>query len=140
LPEFAAPAARPALVRAPHPALRELVSQAARALAELDAGRLEELALSCQALNRDLNSGTLPIKEAERLAAEAREARRDMAIFARVLEATRANVEVIERLRELRSGRVEYTLNDTAGRKARWPAKENTVGAMRPTENRHGND
>jgi hypothetical protein len=34
--------------------LKELVVEASRALARLDAGRLEELALSCQALNREL--------------------------------------------------------------------------------------
>jgi hypothetical protein len=34
--------------------LKDLVIEASRALARLDADRLEELALSCQALNRDL--------------------------------------------------------------------------------------
>ena len=32
----------------------------------------------------------------------------EMAVFARVLEATRANLNVMNRLRELRSGRLEY--------------------------------
>jgi hypothetical protein len=36
------------------PKLKELVVEASRALARLDAERLEELALSCQALNREL--------------------------------------------------------------------------------------
>jgi hypothetical protein len=36
------------------PKLKELVVEASRALARLDADRLEELALSCQALNREL--------------------------------------------------------------------------------------
>jgi hypothetical protein len=36
------------------PKLKELVVEASRALAQLDAERLEELALSCQALNREL--------------------------------------------------------------------------------------
>jgi hypothetical protein len=31
-----------------------------------------------------------------------------MAVFARVLEATRANLNVMNRLRELRAGRLEY--------------------------------
>ena len=31
-----------------------------------------------------------------------------MAVFARVLEATRANLKVMNRLRELRAGRLEY--------------------------------
>ena len=38
------------------PELKELVREASRALASLDAGRLEELALSCQALNRELDA------------------------------------------------------------------------------------
>jgi hypothetical protein len=32
-----------------------------------------------------------------------------MAVFARVLEATRANLNVMKRLRELRAGQLEYT-------------------------------
>ncbi len=41
---------------ATNPELKELVVEASRALARLDAPRLEELALSCEALNRDLDS------------------------------------------------------------------------------------
>ena len=92
------------------PKLKELVVEASRALARLDADRLEELALSCQALNRDLNRDLQPA-DGDRhaaLAAEAREAVRDMAVFGRVLEATRANLHVMNRLRELRLGRLEY--------------------------------
>jgi hypothetical protein len=86
--------------------LKELVVEASRALARLDADRLEELALSCQALIRELP----PASAGERalLASQARESVGEMAIFARVLEATRANVNVMNRLRELRGGRLEY--------------------------------
>ena len=151
---FLAPPAPPSPSR---PALKDIVSEAARALAQLDAARLEELALSCQALNRslhgetlrevtrdsglganpDLNPALLPINEAERarLAVEARAARREMAVFARVLEATRANVQVIERLRELRAGRLEYAPGPTADFEACWPSKESGQG-----ETGHGND
>ena len=92
-------------LRPAYPELRQLVSEASRALATLDAGRLEELALSCQALNR----GLAPRGAAERaaLARQAREAAGDMAIFARVLEATRANLKVMRRLRQLREGRFD---------------------------------
>jgi hypothetical protein len=88
------------------PELKQLVAEASRALARLDADRLEELALSCQALNRDLE----PAGREERagLARQAREAQKELAIFARVLEATRANLHVMSRLRELRAGRLEY--------------------------------
>jgi aminopeptidase N len=89
-----------------HPELKELVVEASRALARLDADRLEELALSCQALNRDLK----PLRPENRtlLARQAHEAAGDMATFARVLEATRANLDVMNRLRDLRAGRLEY--------------------------------
>lgn len=88
------------------PRLRELVVEASRSLARLDAVRLEELALSCQALNRDLVEADREARAA--FAAESGEAAGDMAVFARVLEATRANLQVMNRLRELREGRLEY--------------------------------
>jgi hypothetical protein len=92
--------------RRERPELKELVVDASRALARLDADRLEELALSCQALNRDL--GSAGAGERAALASQAREAAREMAVFARVLEATRANLKVMNRLRELRGGLLEY--------------------------------
>jgi hypothetical protein len=88
------------------PRLRDLVVEASRSLARLDAGRLEELALSCQALNRDLAGADR--KALAALAVESKEAEGEMAVFARVLEATRANLRVMNRLRELREGRLEY--------------------------------
>jgi hypothetical protein len=102
------------------PELRELVREASRALACLDAGRLEELALSCQALNRD------PAAERTALARQAREAVGDLAVFGRVLEATRANLQVMNRLRELRAGRLEY--------------KEHRAWGRAATESGHGNN
>jgi hypothetical protein len=88
------------------PQMKELVVEASRALARLDADRLEELALSCQALNRALPPASP--EDGRALVAEARDAAGEMAVFARVLEATRANISVMNRLRELRAGRVEY--------------------------------
>ncbi len=93
--------------RQANPKLKELVVEASRALARLDAGRLEELALSCEALNRELSS--LSADEKRELAGQAREATADMAVFARVLDATRANRNVMNRLRELRAVRLEYS-------------------------------
>jgi len=88
------------------PELTELVCEASHALARLDSKRLEELALSCQALNREL----VPSNSAARAdqARQAREASEEMVVFARVMEATRANLNVMKRLRELRAGRLEY--------------------------------
>jgi len=87
-----------------HPELRAIVLQASRALARLDAERLEELALSCQALNRDLEiAGVIDRRD---LARQARDAQQDLAVFARMLEATRANLSVVKRIRALRAGRL----------------------------------
>src|ERR1019366_3848530 len=103
------------------PELKRLVIEASQALARLDADRLEELALSCQALSRDLK----PVDEPERaeLRRQAKESTGEMAVFARVLEATRANLSVMHRLRELRAGRLEYG-------QVEWAR----------TESRHGNN
>ena len=100
--------ARPA-----NPELKELVVEASRALARLDARRLEELALSCQALSRDLE--TLKPEERRDLARQAHEAGTDMAVYARVLDATRANRNVMRRLQELRAVRLEYSERQARG-------------------------
>jgi len=102
------PEARPA-----NPELKEIVIEASRALARLDAARLEELAISCQALTRSLNPTDLD--ERKLRARQAREAKGDMAVFARVIEATRANLNVMNRLREIRVGRLEYTEKQARG-------------------------
>jgi len=108
--------------RRQHADLKELVVEASRALARLDSDRLEELALSCQALNRDLApEGTGRGAEMYR---QALEAKGDMAVFARVLEATRANLDVMNRLRELRTGRLEYGERLARG----WPRTEGGHG------------
>jgi hypothetical protein len=104
------------------PPLKALVVEASRALAHLDAERLEELALSCDALNRELSPPGAQARAC--LAEQAKEAAADMAVFARVLEATRANLHVMQRLRDLRAGRLEYS--ETAGRV--WPPAEKSHG------------
>jgi len=106
------------------PKLKEVVVEASRALAQLDADRLGELALSCQALNRELAPAS-PERQAE-LAVEAREAAEDMVLFARVLQVTRANLNVMRRLRELRGSRLDYG--------------ELQVQGWSRTENRHGDN
>lgn len=101
------------VTRPANPKLKELVVEASRALARLDAPRLEELALACQALTR----AGIPEDADERklLAGQAREAEADLAVFARVLDATRANLNVMKRLRELRVVRLEYTERQARG-------------------------
>ena len=87
--------------------LKTIVAEASRALAALDAVRLAELALSCEALNCRMAEGQDPDQRNE-MARQAREAAADMAVFGRVLEATRANLHVMNRLREMRLGQLEY--------------------------------
>ncbi|MGA7858788.1 MAG: hypothetical protein WCA11_12710 [Terracidiphilus sp.] len=89
------------------PELKEIIAEASRALAHLDAGRLEELASSCEALNREMNAAGAAGHRA--LAKGASEAVKEMAVFSRVLTATRANVEVMNFLQELRAARLEYS-------------------------------
>jgi hypothetical protein len=105
-----------------HPPLKELLVEASRALACLDADRLEELALSCEALNRDSIPGDPKIRA--ELARQAKEAASEMAVFERVLEATRANLNVMQRLRDLRAGRLEYGEQTSQG----WVRTENSHG------------
>ena len=117
------------------PALRELVVEASRALARLDADRLEELALTCQVLNRDLRCGSESTdREAPRdLAGEAREAVADLAVFGRVLDATRANLHVMCRLRDLRQGRREYDSEQA-------PRALASINWISRTETKHGDN
>lgn len=88
------------------PELKVMVAEASRALARLDSERLEELALTCHALNRNLAPSSVVARTA--LATEAREATKEIAVLARILEATRSNADVLRRLRELRGSRLEY--------------------------------
>lgn len=96
-----------------HPELKEIVMEASRALALLDADRLEELALSCQALNRDPRPVTR--EERRELARQSRDAVRPMATFARVLDATGANLRVMRQLREIRMGHLDYSDGQSLG-------------------------
>jgi hypothetical protein len=91
------PEMRKQVHRRANPDLRELIVEASLSLARLDADRLDELALSCQALNRDMvpSSGEGRMK----LARQAQQAAGEMAVFARVIEATRANLDVLNRQR-----------------------------------------
>lgn len=93
--------------RVVRPNLKDVVTEASQALARLDGARLEELALSCAALNREMTR--VEPDDKEQLVRGARAAVREMAVFARVLEATRANIRVMHRLQELRLGRLEYS-------------------------------
>lgn len=93
-------------MRGASPELKQLVVEASRALAHLDTDRLEELALSCEALNQALPR--FSPEERQELARQASAATADLAVFARVLEATRSNLKVMRRLQELHLEYLEY--------------------------------
>jgi hypothetical protein len=110
--------------------IREVLAEASRALATLDATRLEELAMACQALNRvgETHAGTdadpLNRRNDRKLARQAREAVGDMRAFGRVLDATRANLSVMRRLRQIREGHIEYSEAQARG----WASSEPGYG------------
>jgi hypothetical protein len=57
-------------------------------------------------------------------ARQARDASAEMAIFAKVIEATRANLNVMNRLRELRGAPLEYSEVEARG----WERRESGHG------------
>ncbi len=86
------------------PGLSRMVVEAVQALSKLDAERLEELACACRALNSEQGRAGRPaVTQDAHISAE------DMAALARVLEVTRANLEVMNRLREFHARRIEYS-------------------------------
>jgi hypothetical protein len=104
------------------PQLKELVGEASQALACLDTMRLEELAQCCQTINREMTPANSAVRADH--ARQAGEAAEELAVFARVMEATRANLNVMKRLRELCCGRLEYS-----GEQIRqWPSSESGNG------------
>lgn len=89
--------------------LKEIVSEASQALASLDAQRLEEMAVSCQILNRCSEASGVADEFVSGLAGPERfQAARELALLGRILEATRLNLKVLYRLREIRAARLEY--------------------------------
>ena len=85
--------------RAESTKLKQIVAEASRALAHVDADRLEEMTLYCESLLDE------PITDI----ANYRETAQEMAIFSRVLDATRANVRVMRQIRELREADAEHS-------------------------------
>jgi hypothetical protein len=103
--------------------LKTILADATRALACLNADRLEELAASCRALQRGLLIPNLspdlnPDDKGRRLdrgvlahpspARQSREALSELAAFAGVLQATRANLDVMHRLQARGREGLEY--------------------------------
>lgn len=86
--------------------LKELADGALHALARLDAERLERLAIACGAFRRRQAAGN--VREGKAQSWDAGEAVCAIAVFARVMEATRGNLSLMNRIRALCSGPLEY--------------------------------
>lgn len=89
----------------------ETLADATHALAHLDAGRLEEMALCCAALVREEG---VPFDIRLRDEPGFSGGGRELASFARVLEATKANLDVMRRVRALRARQLEYSMAGAA--------------------------
>ncbi len=93
--------------------LKQVIEDASQALATLDTGRLEELAAACRGLNRGLQ--TASADSLTQFAQEAEEARPDLAILSRIVDATRENLRVLHRAQERRrSGHSSGYLQNSA--------------------------
>lgn len=101
------------------PPLKNIVIEASQALARLDAARLEELAISCRMLMDHL--AARPVGHLDQ---EASEAARQMVPLGRVLDATRANLRVLQHLQRLRAGVAGYA----HGAGQRWTYTESSNG------------
>ncbi len=103
--------------------LKEILGEASRALARLDANRLEDMTRRCEALV--CGSDTEPeAKRPPMLAESAMD--NEITTFARVVEATRINLQVLRRLTEIEAGQLEYSFA--------------TAGRNRAKRNEHGHD
>jgi hypothetical protein len=121
------------------PDLQGIAVQATRALALLDAAKLEELALTCETLHRQgygeghaaRSGASEPAREAWRreMKRQQREAKAAMAVFRQVLDATRASLQVMRTLRSMRMGELEYRAPRA------W-----AVNPANPAESGHGNN
>lgn len=83
-----------------------ILADASHSLTQLDAARLEEMAISCAALVRERQQVHCDLHWRPTTLPRATES--EMAVFTRVLEATKANLEVLRRVCERRTTQLEY--------------------------------
>lgn len=86
--------------------LTRIAREASRALTLLDADHLERLARTCDGMTAVCRKGWG--RRSPFVASGAPQLGRELAGLSRILDATRANLAVMERLRDLREGRLEY--------------------------------
>ncbi len=91
---------------------KQMIQEACAALTQLDADRLEELALSCRALNQ----APAPLRPD---VSQARAASAELSVLENILSATKANFEVLERMHRLREKPFAYDPAHEARRTAR---------------------
>jgi hypothetical protein len=109
------------VLSATYPELRRTLVEASEALARLDADRLEEMALSCEAL---VSGGEQRDGSGCELNCAASDTARELSILGRVIDATKTNLTVLRSLRDRKCARLEY---------GPLPA-----GAVSTVEGRHG--
>jgi hypothetical protein len=95
-----------------HLELRNIFAEATLALAHLDSDRLEQMRLSCAALVRDDATGG-GVRTS--VYSGCTDAWMEIAVLMRVLDATKANLDVMRRLREMCSAQLEYCPNSGRG-------------------------
>ncbi len=86
--------------------LKDLVREASRSLAKLDADRLSELKSLLQEFSLALRD--VGVEGRARLIVQARDASEEMKTFARIIEATRDNLQLLYRLHDLTDENLEY--------------------------------
>jgi len=101
-----------------HLTIEEIVLEASKALTNWDADRLEELALSCEALNSDLMLLTPAGRAA--LAVEAQRAHRHLAVLKRSVHFTHENLKILKNLTAAHDEQLEYS----PGPLGDWAARE----------------
>ena len=94
----------------PHSEFKALIAVATEALAQLDAEALEALTLACN----EMASSSESAREERALDRNGS----SLAAFARVIEASRANLSVLRQLSAMRTTRLDYGL---AVASAGWP-------------------
>ena len=89
--------------------LKALLVEASLALAGLEVAKLEELALSCIGLLREMGG------ESGQMTLDPSAIRRELSIFGRSVEATRANRDVLGKLRNRETPGLDYGLSPVSG-------------------------
>jgi hypothetical protein len=86
--------------------IQEILQEATEPLVRLDADRLEEIALGCEELLAECNTGNRTRRY--QINFDSRRVERDIGLFKRLLELTNANLTFLRGLSVMRGARLEY--------------------------------